>query len=202
MGRLRPRFSTILRAPNPTTGDGHAHHVRITRINANGMDSRNIGPTAQPLVAIRVPPQAFHQLPGVTTIRRLEQSAGHGTSPQGALGFRSTPTFQRPDQLRGPIHVLAPAIFVDQALGLLRIFRRGNFYPLLFALIAPVQFDAEVPVVEGGIIGAVARVAQHQRHVITQKMLVRDFPTTARFGRFKQALACRNHHSLLHLSSS
>ena len=93
-----------------------------------------------------------------------------------------------------PVHGLAPAIEVHQCFRLLRIGRRGDFLPLLFALVAAVQLDAEVAMVEGGIISAIARVAQREGDIVAEEM-GRPSPAQPRlpFADFEQSLAGRNH---------
>ena len=92
-------------------------------------------------------------------VARAEQPARHGAAPDDAR-LVAPARFKRPDQLRGPVHRLAPAVKVIEPFGLCRIGGRGDFLPRLAALVAPVQLDAEMAMIERRIVRAVTRVMQ------------------------------------------
>jgi hypothetical protein len=67
----------------------------------------------------------------------------------------------------------------------------GNFLPCA-ALPAPVQLHAEVPVVQRGIIRAVARVMKRQGHVVAKEGAPGHLPPLAVPRHLEQALAGRH----------
>src|SRR3990170_3945907 len=129
------------------------------------MNARNIRTSAHPFVTLRHVPQCVDHLPGSTPIARAEQPARHGAAPDHPRLIRPA-CLERPDQLRRPVYRLAPAIKINEPYGLFRIGGRGDFLPGLSALVAAMQLDAEMAVVERRIVRAVTRIMQGERHIV------------------------------------
>ena len=137
------------------------------------MNARDIRPATQPFVAVRHVPQRVDHLPGGSPVPRAEQPA----------------RLKRPNQLRGPVHRLAPAIDVIEPLGFCRIGGRGDFLPRLAALVAAMQLDAEMAVIERRIIRAVTRIMERQGHVVANEIAIGNAPAAPAALDREQALA-------------
>ena len=93
--------------------------------------------------------------------------------------------------------VLAPAVAVDEAFGLRRIGRRGDLLP--DPVFPPMQLDAEMAVVEHGVVAAAAAVVQRQSDVVAEKIGIGDAPAAVAAFDPKQTLAGRHDQPVAHI---
>src|SRR4028119_1730850 len=77
-----PPPDALLAPPGPTAGDADQEAAGIPRIDADGVDARDVVAAAEPLAAGRVVPERPVELPGGAAVLGQEEAAGKGTAPE------------------------------------------------------------------------------------------------------------------------
>src|SRR5688572_5730062 len=95
------------------------------------MDSRRVGASAEPFLALLAVPQRLDQLPRIAFVRRVEQAARDGAGPQ------ALPSLEHPDLAQA-----RPAL-------LFRIGRTCHFVPARATVARTPQLGAEVAEIQG-----------------------------------------------------
>src|SRR5688572_21870072 len=96
--RQLPTFTAIRGPPNSPARDAERDHGGIARVNANGVDAWHFGSAAEPLLALRVIPQASHERPRARAVLRSKKTATDSATPELALPSG----FEGPDLLDAP----------------------------------------------------------------------------------------------------
>ncbi len=106
-----------------------------------------------------------------------ERKSPPGMVPHHRRASSSGPPVQREYVDEAVGNVLAPAVPIDEPLGLLRIGGRRDFLPA--AVLRAVQLDAEVTVVEDGVVKPAPAVAEREGDVVAQEVGRGDAPLAA-----------------------
>src|SRR5262245_8246386 len=121
----------------------------ITRVYTDRMNAWVLGPILSPLFALGVIPKRTIQFPRVPIVFGFEETAGHCSTPEhsrliGAAGRESPDQFERPFER-----------FVEERNRFRRvtlrhwwILWRSNFIPRFSVVAGPMEFDAEVAMIE------------------------------------------------------
>src|SRR2546422_1678395 len=132
---LGPGFPGVSRDPDAASRHADADVARIARIDANGMNSGPFGAVRAPLFAFGMVPKRTIQFPGLTTVFRFEQAAGHCPAPDQARLIRAA-RCEAPYEFERPIERLVEEGngFGHISFGHRRILRRRDLLPGLPAV--------------------------------------------------------------------
>ena len=173
LAALRPGLAAVLGEPDAAGRDRDPDPLRVARIDDDRMQAGQIGAATHPHLALGVIPQRAHHLPDSAVVARPEQSAGQRAAPDHA-GLVRAAGHQRPDARRAPGQRPAPHVVLLEALGLRRIGRCRDLLPTVGG--RAMHLDAEMAVVERGIVPAVARIGQRQGDVVAEEVGAFDRP--------------------------
>src|SRR3984893_2749664 len=159
------------------------------------MDTRQIGPTPHPLLALGMIPERADHLPALPMVGRAEQAARERSAPYDA-GLVGSTGLERPDACRAPIQWATPHVVFLVAFRLGRISRSSDLFPTRCR--RAVELDAKMPVIESRIMTSVASVGQGDGDVVSQKISARDLPRPCLARHREQAFAGRNEKRVAH----
>src|SRR5437763_4701425 len=190
VGAARPAVAAVIGLPHATAGDPKPHHLRIARIDADGMNTGQVRPAAEPLSAAGMIPERTHELPAIAAVARTEETAGDGAAPQKP-GLVRPSGLERPDADDGPWHRLTPAVGINEIIGLGRESRCRAFLPAPVCLGA-MQLHPEMTMVKGGKSRAGARVVKRNRYILGKEIDLADAPAAAPPRDGEESLPCRD----------
>ena len=194
-----PGGAVVRAVPDAAAGHRDSDVPGFFGVDQDGVDSRGIEASAHPAAAPWMVPEAFGQLPAVAVVVAAKETARRRSGPEpSSLGGMAR--FQAPDQLQRVGNCPAEEIHQGPlAFRPGRIFRYRDFLPPAAAVGGPVQLDAEMAVVQGGVQQPGNGVVQHGADVVPEKGRFLYLPGTVVPGDAEKPLACRHaQHRLLH----
>src|ERR1700736_3508707 len=159
------------------------------------MDTRQIGATPHPLLALGMIPERADHLPTPPMVGRAEQAARERSAPNDA-GLVGPPGLERTNACRAPMQWPTPHVVLLVTFRLGRISRSSDLFPT--GCRRAVELDAKMPVIESCIMTSVASVGQGDGDIVSQKICARDLPLPRLARHREQAFAGRNEKRVAH----
>jgi hypothetical protein len=188
-----PLLASIARAPDAAARDADEQLLRVLRVRADRVDARKLRSPTKPVLALRVVPEAAHQLPRAAAIVRSEEATADRAAPERVIHG-----LERPDLLDTPGPWLAIGERVHDIVRLLREGRCGQLLPALATIRGGVQLHAEVPQEEPGIESPILGRARDQGDRVSQEGGLGNAPPALAAAQLEDAFACSSEDAIGH----